>query len=303
MTAHRRRVAFRYHGGKFKHAKKILPYFPPHETYVEPFGGAASLLLAKEPAKAECYNDLNDVVVRYFRLLRDPAKTEELIFRLERTPYSRVEFYQAYEHTDDEVEAVRRMLVRSWMGYGSDGTDGKYKTGFRRAVSSVNKFPDREWSNYPEAMRLIADRMRQVVIESMDGRELMLQLDGPQTLIYADPPYHPDTRSKGNRRRGQGYHVYAHEFTEAEHGELLQLLLTLESMVVLSGYPHPLYDEILDGWERVEFDAFADGAKPRTECIWINPLAQLRLADARDAAEQTRAQKLLPMGEMQCRTF
>lgn len=51
-------------------------------------------------------------------------------------------------------------------------------------------------------------------------------------------------------------------------------------MVVLSGYAHPLYDVALADWRRETFDAYADGARPRTEVLWINPAA----AHAREAA-------------------
>jgi hypothetical protein len=45
---------------------------------------------------------------------------------------------------------------------------------------------------------------------------------------------------------------YAHEMTDADHFELLAFLQSLKGMVVLSGYPHPLYDEALAGWRREE---------------------------------------------------
>ncbi len=41
-------------------------------------------------------------------------------------------------------------------------------------------------------------------------------------------------------------------------------------MVVLSGYAAPLYDKRLKGWERIEIPAYADGARPRTEVVWLN---------------------------------
>jgi hypothetical protein len=50
-------------------------------------------------------------------------------------------------------------------------------------------------------------------------------------------------------------------------------LRDLMGMVLLSGYPAPLYDEALPGWRRIERAALADGAKPRTEVLWLNPAA------------------------------
>ena len=43
--------------------------------------------------------------------------------------------------------------------------------------------------------------------------------------------------------------------------------------MVLSGYANPAYDKALSGWKRVEIAALADGARKRTEVLWINPAA------------------------------
>src|SRR3546814_20220654 len=71
--------------------------------------------------------------------------------------------------------------------------------------------------------------------------------------------------------------VYSHELEAADHVRLLDSVTSLSGMVVLSGYPHPLYDEALPGWKRVERMAHADGGRERTECLWINPAAVARL--------------------------
>lgn len=93
--------------------------------------------------------------------------------------------------------------------------------------------------------------------------------DRPATLHYVDPPYVHETRSGGNPFCAK--HKYRHELSDADHGALLEALRGLKGMVVLSGYPAPLYDQALDGWLRVERAALADGARERTEVLWINP--------------------------------
>jgi DNA adenine methylase len=130
--------------------------------------------------------------------------------------------------------------------------------------------------------------LRGVVIESRPAVEVMLAHDGEATVHYIDPPYLPETRSLKNPcdlkyRGGKGTAhrsgMYAHEMTSGDHEALLETLLSLRGMVVLSGYPSPLYDEALSAWRRIERAALADGARERTEVLWINPLASERLGN------------------------
>jgi len=61
--------------------------------------------------------------------------------------------------------------------------------------------------------------------------------------------------------------------TDEQHRELAGVLRSCVGMVVLSGYSCELYDEIYADWHRVERKAHADGARERTEVLWLNPAA------------------------------
>lgn len=257
------RPVLRWHGGKWLLAPWIIANLPPHRVYVEPFGGAASVLLRKPRAYAEVYNDLDGDVVNLFRVLRDPDTGPRLADLVRLTPFARVEQVEAYEPTDDAVEMARKLIVRSFMGFGSNGTHRA--TGFRANSNRSGTTPARDWHNYPEALAVTVERLRGVTVENRDACEVMAAHDTLEALHYVDPPYLPETRDKGGD--------YAHELTADDHAKLLIFLRGLKGSVVLSGYPHPLYDDALPGWRRIERAALADGARARTEVLWMNPRA------------------------------
>jgi DNA adenine methylase len=259
----------RWHGGKWKLAPWIISHFPPHRIYVEPFGGAASVLLRKERSYAEVYNDLDQDAVTLFRVLRDPGLAKGLLATLRLTPFAKMEFEEAYQSAEDPIERARRLLIRSFMGFGSNGHNAATKTGFRSNSNRSGTTPARDWANYPDLLPTIIERLTGVVIECRDACEVMAQHDSPETLHYVDPPYVWETRSKAMHRAG----CYAHEMNMGDHSVLLDNLLMLTGMVVVSGYHHELYDRLLAGWRRVEIAAHADGARDRTEVLWINPQA------------------------------
>lgn len=278
------RPVLRYHGGKFMIAPWVISHFAPHEAYTEVFGGGASVLLRKPRSAGETYNDLDNAIVGIFRVLQDPFQSSRLVELLKLTPYSREEFYLAYEPHDCPIETARRTIIRSFMGFGSDGTNGKYRTGYRATVTKAKKTPASEWANYPDQLALIIERFRSVNIENTDAFKLLPRLDGPSTLHYVDPPYLPETRSRGNRRRGQGFHVYTHELETDDHIRLLEILLRLEGMVALSGYFSEMYQDTLKGWECVTKKAYAYGGRDRLEHLWLNPA----LCEARKRAAMNK---------------
>ena len=70
--------AIRYHGGKFRLAPWILGFFPEHRIYVEPFGGAAGVMIQKPRAYSEVYNDMDDELVNFFRVVQDASQRQQM---------------------------------------------------------------------------------------------------------------------------------------------------------------------------------------------------------------------------------
>lgn len=266
------RPLLRYHGGKWLLAPWIISHFPKHRVYVEPYGGAGSVLLRKARSYAEIYNDLDGEIVNLFKIVRDRGR--ELIAQLELTPFAREEYAEAFEPTDDPLELARRTVIRSYMGFGSNSINRGIKSGFRSNSNRSGTTPAHDWANFPACLAAIIERLRGVVIENRQATEIMLRHDGPKTLHYCDPPYVHTTRTDC---RNHGYH---HEMSDADHREFAAVANRLTGMVIVSGYHGTLYEELFAGWTRVEKAALADGARARTEILWLRncpPAAQGKL--------------------------
>lgn len=257
-----KRPLVRYHGGKWKLASWIISHFPVHRIYCEPFGGGASVLLRKPRSYAEIYNDIDGEIVNLFRVARDSG--DKLISLCKLTPFSRDEFIESYISHSCPIEQARRTLVRSFMGFGSAAASHQ-STGFRASSNRSGTTPAHDWANYPKALKVIIQRLQGVVIENRDANEIMRHQDSSKTLHYVDPPYLHKTRYLKVKSG-----VYRYEMTDEQHIALAQTLHNLKGAVVLSGYRSDLYDSLYSDWTRIDTKAFADGALPRVECVWIS---------------------------------
>ena len=257
----------RYHGGKFRLASWVFEHFPPHKCYVEPFGGAAGVLIQKARSYAEVYND--GEIGNLDRVRQGEHSSQRLIELRTLTPYSRAEFELAWLPTDDNIERARRLIIRAQMGFGSAGAS-KGITGFRIDTARAYGTAQHLWQRYPEHLATICQRLAGVLVENRPATEVMLAHDAADTLHYIDPPYMHDTRVRG----AQKGRYYRHELSDREHAELLATLKTLRGMVVVSGYPSDLYKTELVNWTMNTTTARISagrGGSTRQECLWLNP--------------------------------
>lgn len=279
----RRFTPFHYYGGKMGIVQWILDLMPPHTTYVEPFGGAAAVLLAKQPAKIEIYNDLDHAVYGFFKLLKDPAKAKLLRHHLELTPYSR-EIYddlvERFESITDEIDKAVAFVI-----IANQSRNGQFGAGWK--VSALRDTAQLYFRGL-DCIETAVRRFRGVHVENRDFENVIRRYDTASTLYYLDPPYVATTRVTPK--------AYRHEMTVADHERLLNTVKQVQGMVMLSGFSGPQYEEALQGWERHEKTVYCSSSaakkgnnesrnKYRTEVIWLNPQA----AEARRKANSIEA--------------
>lgn len=150
-------------------------------------------------------------------------------------------------------------------GHGSESTRADSSTGFRSNSNRSHTTPAHDWANWPSVVPAFVERLRGVVIENQDAATVMRRHDGVETLHYCDPPYPHSTRTLR--------HGYAYEMTDGEHRDLSSVVRSLAGMVVMAGYDCDLYADLYADWRRVSTEALADGARKRTEVMWLNAAA------------------------------
>ena len=253
----RRSAALRYPGSKWSLAREIISQFGDHYHYVEPYFGSGAVFFSKPVSPHELINDMNSLVVNFFRVLRD--QTDDFLFALEATPWSRDEYDQSHIQTGDPLEDARRFVTRIWQAHASDLAK---KTGWK---SRGSKQPARgmsvRWQRVPSELAEMAIRLKDAEIENRPAIEVIRRFATRDTLIYADPPYLMETRTQK---------MYAHEMSVDEHLEMLNMLNFHPGPAVISGYESSIYDKQLRNWKKIlikppKVEKQAD----RMEVLWV----------------------------------
>lgn len=264
----------KYPGAKWRIAEWIISRMPPHVGYVEPFFGSGAVFFNKPKSSIETIADIDGSVVRFFRTCRE--QPEALAYAISMTPWSRAEFQQCdiCGSQVEDVEAARQFAVRCWMTFGARTSR---KTGWRHTTGKTqNHGPNNPemWRRLPDVIVQVAERLRDAQIENRSALDVIVNNDGPEILIYADPPYVKATRTLNGDQ-------YRFEMTEAEHEAMLKALLRHSGMVLLSGYDCELYRDMLRDWTMETMKTKAERGATRTECLWSNPAAQERAGQTR----------------------
>ena len=263
----------KWHGGKHYLAAEIIKLMPPHIHYVEPYAGGLSVLLAKEYiGVSEVVNDLNGLLINFWRVLADPALFAEMIRILQATPCSESAYDAADTAADagdfdfaDRVGSAVRFFIRCRQSRAGTfkGFTTLAKTRVRRGM---NELPSAWWSSI-DGMAEVHDRLSRVVILCRDAIDVIKTEDGVGTLFYCDPPYLHSTR--------QTLNAYSFEMSENQHIRFLTTIGLVAGRVMVSGYDSELYNDMLKGWTRHLFDvpnnaASGETKRRMTEVVWTN---------------------------------
>jgi DNA adenine methylase len=260
-------IAFGWYGGKYSHLDFILPNLPNDAVhFCDVFGGSAAVLINREPASIETYNDIDSEIANFFKILRDDS--EELIKKISLTPFSREELLLACtpEPNLSLLERARRFFVRARQtrtGLAQTSSEGRWahcvltsRAGMAGAVS--------RWLGSVDGLAEIVQRLQRVQIENAPALEIIERYDTENTLFYLDPPYVHTSRSDKS--------AYGHEMTDHDHKELSIILQTIRGRAAVSGYRTQLYDKLYRTWNRIDAPVrMINSSKgERQESLWVN---------------------------------
>jgi len=283
-----KKIAFGWYGGKYSHLGWLLPLLPEATHYCEPFGGSAAVLLNRDPAPVETYNDLDGEAANFFRVLRD--QKEPLLEAIGLTPFSREEFEVACSVLSPELSALeraRRFFVRARQvrtGLAQTASSGRWanclltsRAGMAGAVS--------RWLGSVEGLSEIAQRLLRVQIEHAPALEVIGRYDSTQTLFYCDPPYPHGSRGDSK--------AYAYEMTDFEHWQLAETLHHAKGKVAISSYHCDLMDKLYADWYCIEAPPrmIHSVKQLRTEVLWSNYEPSIQAASQEKSQWQANQQK------------
>jgi DNA adenine methylase len=211
----------RYVGGKSRLAAQLIPLFPAHRTYVEPFAGMARVLFAKSPSRTEVLNDLNQEVVNYLRICQLHHGELRRYLRFCVASRRMFELYRRQDPTTlTDIQRAARFFYMQSTGFAGRVIGTAY---------GINRNPRTLLGGLPLSRLLYrtARRLEHVQLECRPYEQILRRFDREDTFFYCDPPY-------------VGRRTYPTNFKESDYDELAKRLSRVKARFLLSINDHPL---------------------------------------------------------------
>lgn len=272
--AHKRlKPPIKYPGGKTLIAKEVdaLMSGIEHTRYLEPFFGGGSVLLAKDPSGiVEVANDIYQHNYEFWATLRDEEAFSEFVRLCHATAFCETTWDSAQavlsNNQGNQIERAHAFFICSRLSRPGSNC---FATPSKRPRRGHNEFCSAYWTSV-EMLPELHERLSKVHFFCRDAVQVIESQDDSDRLIYADPPYIESTRVSKK--------PYAHEMTDEDHENLVDVLLAGKSKILLSGYPGSdrIYHRLEDGgwgvWRRgVAKPSSSHKVKSKAfEQIWSN---------------------------------
>lgn len=233
-------------GGKRRLARHILPLFPDHQCYVEPFCGAAALFFMKEPSDVEAINDINGDVVNLYRVVQHHL--EEFVRQFKWALNSR----QIYKWLTDtppatltDIQRAARFYYLQKLGFGG-------KVQGRTFGIAATTPPRLNLLRIEEDLSAAHLRLARVYIEHLDWQACIAKYDRPHTLFYCDPPY-------------WGTEGYGVDFGLEQYAEMADLARSIKGKMIVSVNDIPEMRQAFKGLAMERLDIrYSVGGSTRT---------------------------------------
>ncbi len=207
-------------GGKRRLIKHILPLFPEHTCYVEPFAGGAALLFAKPPSHTEVLNDINGELVNLYRVVQHHLDEFVRQFRWALTSRQMFEWTkQAVPDTLTDVQRAARFYYLQKLAFGGRVEGQTFGT-------ATTAPPGLNLLRIEEELSAAHLRLARVLIECLPWDRVVERYDRPHTLFFADPPYWQTA----------GYGV---DFGWEQYERLAALMATMSGKMILTINDYP----------------------------------------------------------------
>jgi len=217
-------------GGKRRLAKHILPLFPEHTCYVEPFCGAAALYFMKEPTKVEVINDVNADLTNLYRVVRHHLEEFTRQFKWALSSRQIFKWLQATpEETLTDIQRAARFFYLQKMAFGG-------KVEGRTFGTATTTAPRLNLLRLEEDLSATHLRLSRTYIESLDWAACIAKYDREHTLFYCDPPYW------GTEGYGVGFELHQYDI-------MAELARTIKGKMLISVNDIPEMRKVFKGLE------------------------------------------------------
>ena len=208
-------------GNKSRIAHKIIPYFPPHKIYVEPFFGAGGMFFQKPQAPYNILNDLDSDVYNLWNVVSNEESLRKFTDLAELMPIHSdlLAFWKENTESDPIRKAARFIFLSNYGLYGKPDNITFRSENTKKILL--------------ENLKLIQDRIKFCQFSNFDFEKCInslsfrSHLDIDNTLIYCDPPYLGTTDN------------YSNSFTESDSLRLFNVLQESGCKFAISEFDNP----------------------------------------------------------------